>query len=61
MVSGALVVGQARVQPTFLLESNDAGDKASNLIIDKVWPTIESANMLVPGHGRIVRSMVLLA
>ena len=61
IISGALVVGQARFRPALLLESKDSGEKASNLIIDEVWPTVESANMLVPGHGRISRSMILLA
>ncbi|KAL8793203.1 MAG: hypothetical protein Q9195_004233 [Heterodermia aff. obscurata] len=61
IISGALVVGQGRFQPALLLESKDSGEKGSNVIIDEVWPTIESANLLVPGHGRITRSMVLLA
>lgn len=59
MVSGALVVGQARFQPALLVELKNQNEKS--FVIDKIWPAIESANSLVPSHGRITRSMVLLA
>ena len=61
MVSGALVTGQARFQPALLIELKTANERETNLAIDELWPAVEAANEIVPGHGRIVRSMILLA
>lgn len=61
IISGALVIGQARFQPALLLELKDPDKKEQSLVTDELWPVIESANDLVPAYGRITRSMVLLA
>ena len=54
-ISGALVVGQGQIQPMLLLEIRQCGT------IDEMWPMIEEANQRMPSHGRITRSMILLA
>ena len=59
LVSGALVIGQGRFQAALLVEPKpDAADEAS--LIDQVWPLVEKANLLVPGQGRITRSMIIV-
>ena len=60
-ISGALVTGQNRFQPALLIEMKTPNDKDENGSIDQLWPAVESANTNMPGHGRIVRSMILLA
>ena len=61
LISGALVTGQNRFQPALLLELKTTKDKSESDLIDQVWPVVESANTNMPGHGQIVRSMILLA
>ena len=61
LISGALVTGQNRFQPALLLELKTTMDKNESDLIDQVWPAVESANSNMPGHGQIVRSMILLA
>lgn len=61
IISGALVTGQNRFQPALLIEMNESNGKSEKDLIDQVWPAIESANVNMPGHGRIIRSMILLA
>ena len=60
-VSGALVIGQSRVQPALLLEMETQVQEDKNALLDEIWPAVESANLLVPGYGRIVRSMILFS
>ncbi|KAL8728735.1 MAG: hypothetical protein Q9166_005222 [cf. Caloplaca sp. 2 TL-2023] len=60
LLAGALVVGQGRIQAVLLLESQPGLLEGLSLIKD-VWPLIEQANRLVPGHGQITRSKVLIA
>jgi hypothetical protein len=57
-VSGALVVGLRRMQCTLLLEGRNQEDRDS--FIDQVWPTIQRANEVSPGHAQIARNMVLV-
>lgn len=59
-VSGALVTGQNRFQPALLIEMNNMKGENESDLIDQIWPTVESANINMPGHGRIIRSMILL-
>ena len=61
MVNGALVTGQNRFQPALLIEMNNPRSKNEDELIDQLWPALESTNNNVPGHGRITRSMILLA
>lgn len=60
-VSGALVTGQNRFQPALLLETNQPNGENENSLIDQLWPAVDLANAKMPGYGRIVRSMILLA
>ncbi|KAL8720788.1 MAG: hypothetical protein Q9181_007848 [Wetmoreana brouardii] len=60
-VSGALVIGQGRSQPALLIERNPRGPKETKSLLDALWPSIETANALMPAQGRITRTMILLA
>ncbi|KAH8665697.1 putative NRPS-like enzyme [Tricladium varicosporioides] len=59
-VNGALVVGQGQSQASLLVELSQNGQFSSDPRQD-LWPAIETANALLPGHGRIGRSMILIA
>lgn len=61
LISGALITGQNRFQPALLLDIKASKGKSEQDLIDQVWPIIEAANMNVPAHGRIVRSLILFA
>lgn len=61
LISGALITGQNRFQPALLLDIKAPGGKSKQELIDLVWPIVEAANMNVPAHGRIVRSLILFA
>ena len=61
MLVGALVTGQNRFQPALLIEMNNTNGKNDDELIDQIWPAVESANKHTLAHGRIVRSMILLA
>ena len=61
IISGALITGQNRFQPALLLELKNIEHTNDSELVDEVWPVVKSANMNVPGHGRIMRSMILLA
>ena len=60
-VSGALVTGHGRFQPTLLLEIKAAEDQDDAAVLDELWPAIDFANNSMPGHGRVTRQMILLA
>ncbi|KAL8666375.1 MAG: hypothetical protein Q9168_007490, partial [Polycauliona sp. 1 TL-2023] len=60
LVSAALVVGQGRFQAALLVEPVNT-DKSESSLIDEIWPTIENANAQAQGHGRIIRTMIVLA
>ncbi|PQE12515.1 nrps-like enzyme protein [Rutstroemia sp. NJR-2017a BBW] len=62
LLAGALVVGMGRVRASLLLEPKPhvQGDERKSLI-ETVWPRIEEANKLVPGHGRILQSNIIIA
>ena len=59
-LSGTIVCGQGRFQAAQLLEPKEAVTDAASFI-DALWPSIEEANGLVPGQGRITRSKILIA
>ena len=60
-ISGALVTGQGRFQPALLLEIESSGYANADGISDKIWREVETANAIMPSHGRIVRSMIIIA
>ncbi|KAL8949569.1 MAG: hypothetical protein Q9222_004328 [Ikaeria aurantiellina] len=58
-VTGALVVGQGKIQAALLLEPHpNVVDSRS--FIKEVWPIVEQANSLVPAHGRITLSRIVV-
>ena len=60
-ISGALVTGQGRFQPALLLELESPSDANADAVNDEVWREVETANTIMPGHGRIIRSMIIIA
>jgi thioester reductase-like protein len=62
LLTGALIIGNGYPQACLILEPKDYTDTQDpNALIEEVWPVIERANEEVPGHGKITRSMVLVA
>ena len=59
-VAGALVTGNGRFQPALLLEPKSEFMESTTWRGD-IWPIIEEANTKAPGHGQIIRSMVIVA
>ncbi|KAL8868363.1 MAG: hypothetical protein Q9174_005040 [Haloplaca sp. 1 TL-2023] len=59
--SGALVVGHARPQPALLIELAEQASVQDRAWLDEVWPMVEKANAKMPGYGRIVRSLIMMA
>ena len=62
LLSGALVIGQGRVCASLLVEAKPTvqGEERASLV-DTIWPRVEEANNLIPGHGRISRSNIIIA
>ena len=62
LLAGALVIGQGRVGASLLIEAKQPvqGDERT-FLVDRIWPFVEEANSLVPGHGRISRSNIVIA
>lgn len=61
-VAGALVVGQGSFRASLLVEPEPTVDNEDRVsFVDKIWPRVEEANNLVPGHGRISRSNIIIA
>ena len=59
-VAGAMIIGQGRFQPALLVEPRDQSISHQSLV-DDLWPVIENANEQAQAHGRISRSMILVA
>jgi thioester reductase-like protein/aryl carrier-like protein len=59
-VSGALVVGQGQPQAALLVELSHETVFLGGAL-QELWPIIDRANSLLPGHGRISRSMIIIA
>ncbi|TVY13347.1 Non-canonical non-ribosomal peptide synthetase FUB8 [Lachnellula arida] len=57
-VTGALVVGARRSQCALLIEGN--GVENTQEFLDSVWPTVEEANKVSPGHAQIARNLVMV-
>ena len=60
-VSGALVTGEGRQQPSLLLEVRRKEGQSDASLIEVLWPAIELANKEMPRYGQITRSMIQLA
>ena len=58
-VAGALMIGQGRFQPALLIEPSP--DCERECLVQSLWPLVQKANAAMPGHGRIVKSMILLS
>lgn len=58
-VTGCLVVGAQRFQAALLVEldTKSLGDEC--FAIEKLWPSIEEANIPAPAHARIAKSHIL--
>lgn len=64
LVHRALVVGQGRFQSALLIEPNwqkMPEGHVEGLLIDKIWPTVEKANGIAPGHGRLLKTKIGVA
>ncbi|KAF9870587.1 hypothetical protein CkaCkLH20_11893 [Colletotrichum karsti] len=61
LVKGALVTGTARFQAALVMEPVEGLAMTSSEFIEKVWDTVENANMVGPAHGRIFRSKITMA
>jgi acyl-coenzyme A synthetase/AMP-(fatty) acid ligase len=59
-ISGALVVGQGQPQVALLVELSRNAAFSSDPR-EGLWPAMEVANALLPGHERIARSMIIIA
>lgn len=62
-ISAALVIGAQRFQAALLIEpitTGNALDPAERAaFIERIWPTVEEANMDAPSHARIMKSHIL--
>ena len=61
LLSGAVIVGLARFQPALLVEVKEDLELSPNAVIESIWPTVQQANAQAPGHGRIIRSMIMVS
>ena len=60
-VKGAIVVGEGQFQTGLILEPQPDSEINSDEFINSVWPAVEKANAQYPAHGRVWRSMIMLA
>ncbi|TGO62823.1 hypothetical protein BCON_0017g00660 [Botryotinia convoluta] len=62
LLAGALVIGNGRVRATLLLEPKpQVQGRERKSLIETLWPCVEEANALAPGHGRILISNIIIA
>ena len=59
-IAGVVVTGQGRFLPALLVEPKP-DDRNKNILLQEIWPLVESANLNAPGHGRILQSMIIIA
>ncbi|KAI1349456.1 hypothetical protein F5Y01DRAFT_289187 [Xylaria sp. FL0043] len=62
-LSGALVVGSGRFQPSLLLEpvTQPKNETEAKELIDRVWPLVVTANKETVAHGQIGREFIMLS
>jgi len=61
-IAGAVVVGSQRFQAALLLEltNKEHTDGAEReLVLEKIWPSIEAVNMNCPSHARLMKSHII--
>lgn len=62
-LSGALVIGAQRFQSALLIEpaeDNNLTTAEQASLIERVWPSVEDANMSAPAHARVEKSFILV-
>ena len=61
-VNGVVVAGQGRFQSSLLLEPKKypSSDEEKKNLIEKVWPSIQQANVDCPAHGQLFRDFTTL-
>ncbi|GAP86953.1 putative nonribosomal peptide synthetase [Rosellinia necatrix] len=61
-LSGALVVGEGRFQPSLLLEPTllPKTEAETNELIDRIWPLVVTANKETVAHGQIGRDFIMV-
>lgn len=60
-VAGAVVTGQGRFQPALLIEPKPDHKEYGQSLAEKIWPLVEKANLKLPGHGRVIRPMIMIS
>ena len=58
-IAGAIITGQGRFLPALLIKPKPDRNTDPSLL-GEIWPSIEIANLKAPGHGRILRSMIMM-
>ncbi|SCO30859.1 related to nonribosomal peptide synthetase [Fusarium fujikuroi] len=63
LVTDAFVFGSGRFNLGILLELSESQTKPESIQerIDEVWPTLSEVNDDMPGHAKVLRSMILLS
>lgn len=67
-LSGAVVVGSRRFQPALLIEPAATSETGRGplttaeqaALIERVWPSIQEANITAPAHARIDKALILV-
>ncbi|KAI0532164.1 hypothetical protein GGR58DRAFT_491137 [Xylaria digitata] len=61
-LKGALLVGNRRTRAALLVEPKEPLDEIGRReLLEKLWPLVEKSNLLVPGQGRVQKTMLLCA
>ncbi|KAI1264088.1 hypothetical protein F5Y18DRAFT_428594 [Xylariaceae sp. FL1019] len=64
VLSGAIVVGAQRFQAALVVEpkalTSDMTTAEKAALVENIWPSIMEANMSVPAHARIEKSLILV-
>ncbi|KAJ5153496.1 uncharacterized protein N7482_009974 [Penicillium canariense] len=63
LVSRAVIIGQGRFQASLFVEPkwDQMGETSENSFLDQIWPVVQEANRLAPGHGKLFRSKLGMA
>lgn len=62
-VSAALVIGAQRFEASLLVEPRDNRARTpeeEKILIDKIWPSVETANRSCPKHARVSKEKIML-
>ncbi|CAG8197552.1 unnamed protein product [Penicillium salamii] len=59
LISRAVVIGQGRFQAGVLVEPdwNESSDE-NEWLIDEIWPVIQKANEIAPGHAQLMKGRI---